>query len=431
MADTPAAASAAPILAHGTLRLRQCRHGMMLYDLKNGLLGTLLERYGEYGESQVDIFRQQLRPGMTVVEVGANLGAQTLAFAQAVGPEGRVVAFEPRRSLFQLLCANLALNAVDNVDAHWLAVGAKARPVGVRRGNDAAAVDKVQLVTLDSVDLPACHVLKIDESGLEDEVIEGARQTILRLKPVLHVGNENSAKSAALVQLLWDLDYDCYWHEAPHVRVPNFRGDAENNFPDLVSVSLLCIPRSRKASITGFRKVESPQDKPAWQGVVPLSSNNIVALNDRGLALHGLQRFEEALAYYGRALQLNADVAEILYNRANTLTMMQRQEEALASYDQALAAKPDYVAALNNRGWLLEQMKRPEDALASYEKALAISPDDAKSLGNRASLLEKLKASPEAPPATAPVEKKKTPKPAAAAGKTKPAKKKSPKTRAR
>jgi tetratricopeptide (TPR) repeat protein len=233
-----------------------------------------------------------------------------------------------------------------------------------------------------------------------------------------------------LDQLLWDLDY-CYWHEAPRVRVPNFRGDAENNFPDLVSVSLLGIPRSRKASITGFRKVESLEDKPAWQGVVPLSSNNIVALNDRGLALHGLKRFEEALAYYGRALQLKADVAEILYNRANTLTVLQRQEEALAGYDQALAAKPDYVAALNNRGWLMEQMKRPEDALASYEKALAITPDDARSLGNRTSLLQKLKASPETPPAAAPVEKKKAPKPAAAAAKAKPAKKKSPKTRGR
>ena len=431
MADTPAAASAAPILAHGTLRLRQCRHGMMLYDLKNVLLGTMLERYGEYGESQVDIFRQQLRPGMTIVEVGANLGAQTLAFAQAVGPEGRVVAFEPRRSLFQLLCANLALNAVDNVEAHWLAVGAKPRPVGVRRGNEAAAVDKVQLVTLDSFDLPACHVLKIDESGLEDEVIEGARQTILRLKPVLHVGNENRAKSAALIQLLWDLDYDCYWHEAPRVRVPNFRGDAENNFPDLVSVSLLCVPRSRTASITGFRKVETLEDKPAWQGVVPLSSNNIVALNDRGLALHGLKRFEEALAYYGRALQLKADVMEILYKRANTLAMMQRQEEALASYDQVLAAKPDYVAALNNRGWLLEQMNRPEDALASYEKALAIVPDDAKSLSNRTSLLEKLKPSARTPTSATPVEKKKAPKLVAAAGKAKSAKKKPPKTRGR
>src|SRR3954468_25099344 len=121
MPDTPAPASAAPILAHGTLRLRQCRHGLMLYDLKSKLLGAMLERYGEYSESQVDIFRQQLRPGMTVVEVGANIGAQTLAFAQAVGSEGRVMAFEPRRSIFQLLCANLALNGIDNVEAHWLA----------------------------------------------------------------------------------------------------------------------------------------------------------------------------------------------------------------------------------------------------------------------------------------------------------------------
>src|SRR5258708_36189642 len=99
MVDTPAAPSAAPILARGTLRLRQCRHGMMLYDLKNVLLGGMLARYGEYAESQIDIFRQQLRPGMTVDQVGANIGAQALAFAHAVGAAGRVVALRPGRAM--------------------------------------------------------------------------------------------------------------------------------------------------------------------------------------------------------------------------------------------------------------------------------------------------------------------------------------------
>lgn len=102
-------------------------------------------------------------------------------------------------------------------------------------------------------------------------MIEGARQTILRHKPVLYVGNDSSEKSAALIQLLWDLDYDCSWHEAARVRVPNFRGDAENSFPDLVSVSLLCVPRSRQVKVTGFRKVDSVQDRPQWQGTLPLS----------------------------------------------------------------------------------------------------------------------------------------------------------------
>src|SRR5258708_24583838 len=121
--------------------------------------------------------------------------------------------------------------------------------------------------------LTAYDMFKNDDAGLEAEVIEGARQTFSQHKPVIYLGNENGEKSASLIQLMWDLDYDCYWHEAPRVRVPNFRGDAENSFPDLIAVSLLCIPRSRKASITGFRKVETPQDKPAWQGVVPLASH--------------------------------------------------------------------------------------------------------------------------------------------------------------
>lgn len=415
MADAPVATDPAPILTNGTLRLRRCRHGVMLYDLASAPQGALLDRYGEYSEGQTDIFRQQLRPGMTVVEVGANIGAHTISLAHAVGPQGRVVAFEPRRSMFQILCANLALNAVEHVEARWAAVGAAARYVGVRRPTAAGQVDKVQLVTLDGLELPACHLIKIDEKGLEADVIQGARQTILRHKPVIYVGNEVGEKSAALIQLLWDLEYDCYWHEAARVRVPNFRGDAENGFPDLVSVSLLCVPRSRQVNVTGFRKVESVQDGPQWKGVLPLSSTNIVALNDRGLTLHAQKRFEEALACYDRAIALKSDIAEILYNRGNALAALRRFEEGLASYDQALTVNPGYVSALNNRGWLLEQMQRFDDALASYDKALALKPDDAKALENHAALTRRHKAAPATPPSPAPAEKKKLSKPAAAA----------------
>ena len=52
----------------------------------------------------------RLRPGSTVVDVGANIGAYSTMFAAATGPKGRIYAFEPQRKMFQVLCANAIVN---------------------------------------------------------------------------------------------------------------------------------------------------------------------------------------------------------------------------------------------------------------------------------------------------------------------------------
>ncbi|CAK8994979.1 unnamed protein product [Durusdinium trenchii] len=51
-----------------------------------------------------------LRPGDVAIDVGANLGCYTVALAEAVGPRGHVIAFEPFRWLHQLVVANVAIN---------------------------------------------------------------------------------------------------------------------------------------------------------------------------------------------------------------------------------------------------------------------------------------------------------------------------------
>lgn len=83
----------------GSNRLVRARHGFMLYSRFDTVVGRSIEYYGEYFESEV------------VIDVGANIGAHTLALARIVGPTGRVLAFEPVRTIHQVLCANMALNS--------------------------------------------------------------------------------------------------------------------------------------------------------------------------------------------------------------------------------------------------------------------------------------------------------------------------------
>lgn len=123
MTGTAASTAGAPLYEKDHLRLRPCRHGLMLFNTNDRFIGALLDQYGEFSEEENEIFLQILKPGMTVVEAGANIGVHTLAIAQKVGPAGRVLAFEPQRSVFQILCANLALNGLEQVEPHWAALG--------------------------------------------------------------------------------------------------------------------------------------------------------------------------------------------------------------------------------------------------------------------------------------------------------------------
>jgi len=87
-----------------------------------------------------------------------------------------------------------------------------------------------------------------------------------------------------------------------------------------------------------------------------------------------------------RGQLLQPDLAEVLSNRGITLHELNRYDEALASYDRALVLQPDYATALNNRGINLYDLKRYDEALASYQRALALRPDYAEAHWNEALL---------------------------------------------
>ena len=86
--------------------LVETRYGRMWALRGDAYITRCLEAYGEYCEAEADLFRSLIAPGMTVVEVGANIGAHTIMLARACAP-GPLIAFEPQHRAFQLLCANL------------------------------------------------------------------------------------------------------------------------------------------------------------------------------------------------------------------------------------------------------------------------------------------------------------------------------------
>lgn len=132
-----------------------------------------------------------LRPGDVVADIGAFIGLYTLAIAQRVGANGRVVAFEPNPESYALLRSHLELNTLtDRVELHQLAVGSEEGVVAltVNRETMAAITQQadrstvsVRCVRLDAVwgDRPL-DVLKIDVEGYEEQVLRGATRLLSR-----------------------------------------------------------------------------------------------------------------------------------------------------------------------------------------------------------------------------------------------------------
>ncbi len=129
----------------------------------------------------------------------------------------------------------------------------------------------------------------------------------------------------------------------------------------------------------------------SYDKAVEIQPNLDAAWNNRGFALDELGRNEEAIASYDKAVEIKPNKDEAWYNRGNALKNLGRYEEAIASYDKAVEIKPNKDAAWNNRGIALSELGRNEEAIASYNKAVEIQPNDELYLKNRDRILQLLK----------------------------------------
>lgn len=217
---------------------------------------------GEYSEAEVDMFRDCLGPDDIAVEVGANMGAHTLALASIA--KG-VITFEPQRLMFQVLCANLANNSIANVMAMPMAVGATQghitvpviRPDGGEYNYGALTLvpdtpyehgETVLQVTLDSFNLSECALLKLDCEGMELDVLQGATKLIERCMPWIYL--EYTSRRAEILAFLEKYKYVAYRHLPRHQRTPNFAGTGLSPDNEFSSDMVLACPLYREPKVS-------------------------------------------------------------------------------------------------------------------------------------------------------------------------------------
>ncbi|MEG4321087.1 MULTISPECIES: tetratricopeptide repeat protein [unclassified Microcoleus] len=110
-----------------------------------------------------------------------------------------------------------------------------------------------------------------------------------------------------------------------------------------------------------------------------------------GNSLQESGRFDEAVAAYRKAVELNPDFSWSYHNLGDVLLKLERWEDAVAAYTKAVELNPDFSWSFHNLGDALLKLERWEDAVAAYRCEIAIDSDFAWSFCNLGDALTKLK----------------------------------------
>lgn len=233
--------------------LVSCDHGLMLVNRFDNIgysIGSTLLNHGNNNTVEADVTFKVLEnvSNPVIFDVGANIGTYANWVARwSRDRDGTVYCFEPQRTVFQMLCGNMAINNIFNVYAYQIGLGKEEAEIdipevdyyvpesnfgafsidGIDRKqykNISGKYQKIKISTIDKFmidnDIEKVDFIKIDAEGLDIDVIEGGLETIKRYKPDLLVEYINLGSSKdedtceegkqILIDYLRDLGYNIH-----------------------------------------------------------------------------------------------------------------------------------------------------------------------------------------------------------------------------
>ena len=256
-----------PDFAHSndpTVVIKEIAPGVRLFiDLSDHVIGLNILR-GRYEEDEIAFVRGLLEPGDSVIDAGGHIGFFTMHMAAAVGPEGRVYAFEPLDANAALLEASIAENGfAERVRFQRAAVGAGSGTATLTfpletlnsggayllpgGGTPLAGNQKreVPLAALDALDLRRpIRFIKMDVEGAEPQVLRGAARILANDRPVilseLHPVQLERASGITADQFLAQID--AFGYRAHRLEHGGAGAVVEHAPPDAL-VSVVLMPR--------------------------------------------------------------------------------------------------------------------------------------------------------------------------------------------
>lgn len=210
--------------------IAKLRSGALANITENDHLQLLLYYCGEFEPECLHLMKRYLRPGATVLDVGANIGLYTIEAAKAVGSSGKVISIEASADHARTIERNVKLNGFSNVSLVSTAVGEDdgtailSLPAGGNYGMftlgkvSGTASGEVQIRKIDDIlkqqGVVAVDFIKMDIEGSELQALRGAIKTIGHSRPPILIElNERALKgcgssSTEVKTLLTSLGYE-------------------------------------------------------------------------------------------------------------------------------------------------------------------------------------------------------------------------------
>ena len=252
--------------------IKDSRYGPIIFSDKDKYIGKSFDLYGEFSYHEVNFLKDLIEPGDVAIDCGANIGGITIPLAQKIGPEGYMVAFEPQQYIYHTLCGNVSINNLSNTAvfqrlASNVSGEVRGMPVlnyeeegnfgdnSTNRSEENALCIPVATCTIDSLNLSALNLIKIDVQGEELDVLNGAEETIKRTRPFLYVESETREESEKVIEFLNDHEYSHFFHRPPLFNIDNFYGNEVDVFDTvddkgvvnfIVSGNIFAYPKEKK-----------------------------------------------------------------------------------------------------------------------------------------------------------------------------------------
>jgi FkbM family methyltransferase len=228
----------------------------------NSIVTSVLVAEGDWFEHEMELWRKWVKPGMTIIDVGANAGVYTFSAARAVGSTGRVLAVEPFSKCVQYLSETCRIN-----NLNWVKVcaGAASDRNGTAKLSLSAAselnelvseedgakqasgnFEEVECFTLDSLvakeNVQQVDFLKIDAEGHELQVLRGSDRLLKQFSPIILYENISDSTSSNLpvANFLISMGYKLFTYRSYLQKLIPLNTDA-----DLGMLNIIAMPSQK------------------------------------------------------------------------------------------------------------------------------------------------------------------------------------------
>ena len=245
-----------------------------------GAVTQSLIEYGEWAENELRFLHYFIKEGSSVVDVGAYIGTHSIAFAHFVGPKGKVISIEAQQISFNLLNYNILINNIYNIKTRNAIASFEPGMVlipeiqienqcsfgstsllplfsscseGFKEINSSENQVEVEAITIDNLPLDSCALIKIDAEGMEDLVLCGAKQTIIKHRPVIYAECNSVEAGIKTYKVLMNNGYKILAHVVPAFHPNNFRNSTKNLFNQGCEVAIVGLSNELMAEVDRYK----------------------------------------------------------------------------------------------------------------------------------------------------------------------------------